>query len=191
MSVIKTSRVFKSMPINDLQAAVKAAAEGANWEMVASYGVELKAREIEAKEAAGKAVNFADIGKNSAVLPNGGRMGPKTDVALVIALVANAQFIMRSLPTGSPLTLDSDYVEAIRSTLASNVLCGRSDCSIKSFDVSVLEDGRLRVIGTPTSTSQEDEKGLNVFSVTTTNEGPVKVSLHEVTHQVPVQGSVA
>ena len=100
-----------------------------------------------------------------------------------------AQFILRSLPQGQRVLFDNE-VEAIKSVLASNVLCGR-DADVKSFDVQVLDNGHLRVIGTPSQASQEDEKGLNVFSVTTTDEGPVKVERHELTHQVPVQGSAA
>tara|TARA_R110000824_G_scaffold97164_2_gene232093 strand:- start:51 stop:587 length:537 start_codon:yes stop_codon:yes gene_type:complete len=173
-----------------IQAAVKAAAGNGNFDLVMEYGVELKFRDNDAKEAAGKAVDWADLAKYSAVLPNGGRLGPKSDVAIVVALVSMVAFIKRAMPSGHPLD-DSD-VEAIKAVLASNVLCGRgSDCSIKSYDVQVLDNGHLRVIGTPSDASQEDDKGLNVFSVTTTDEGPVKLERHELTHQVPVQGSAA
>jgi hypothetical protein len=178
------------MSLDAIQAAVKAAAATGNMGLVMEYGVELKFRDNDAKEAAGKAVNWADLAKHSAVLPNGGRLGPKSDVAIVVALVSMVGFIRRAMPSGHGLD-DSD-VEAIKSVLASNVLCGRgSECSIKSYDVQVLDNGHLRVIGTPSQASQEDEKGLNVFSVTTTDEGPVKLERHELTHQVPVQGSAA
>jgi len=189
MSVIKSNRIHKSMSLEAIQAAVRAAAGAGNMDLVMEYGVELKFRDNEAKEAAGKAVNWADLAKYSAVLPNGGRLGPKSDVAIVVTLVSMAQFILRSLPQGQR-ALDDNEVEAIKSVLASNVLCGR-DADVKSFDVQVLDNGHLRVIGTPSPTSQEDEKGLNVFSVTTTDEGPVKLERHELTHQVPVQGSAA
>ena len=189
MSVIKSNRIHKSMSIDAIKAATKAAGIAEEWALVEEYGVELKFRSNEAKEAAGKAVNWAELAKYSAVLPNGGRLGPKSDVAIVVTLVSMAQFILRSLPQGQRVLFDNE-VEAIKSVLASNVLCGR-DADVKSFDVQVLDNGHLRVIGTPSQASQEDEKGLNVFSVTTTDEGPVKVERHELTHQVPVQGSAA
>ena len=189
MSVIKSNRIHKPMSIDAIKAAAKQAAIEENWTLVAEYGVELKFRDNEAKEAAGKAINWADLAKHSAVLPNGGRLGPKSDVAIVVALVSMAQFILRSLPQGQR-ALDDNEIEAIKSVLASNVLCGR-DADVKSFDVQVLDNGHLRVIGTPSQASQEDEKGMNVFSVTTTDEGPVKLERHTTTHQVPVQGSAA
>tara|TARA_R110002020_G_scaffold50763_1_gene143504 strand:+ start:13877 stop:14452 length:576 start_codon:yes stop_codon:yes gene_type:complete len=191
MSVIKTDRIHKTMSIDAIKAATKQAANEENWTLVAEYGVELKFRDNEAKEAAGKAINWADLAKYSAVLPNGGRLGPKSDVAIVVALVSMAQFILRSLPQGQR-ALDDNEIEAIKSVLASNVLCGRgNDADVKSFNVQVLDNGHLRVIGTPSPASQEDEKGLNVFSCTTTDEGPVKLERHTTTHQVPVQGSAA
>ena len=191
MSVIKSSRIYRDMSNDAIQAAVKAAAGAGNMDLVMEYGVELKFRDNEAKEAAGKAVNWSDFAKHSAVLPNGGRLGPKSDVAIVVALVSMAQFILRGLPKGQR-SFDDNEIEAIKSVLASNVLCGRgNDADVKSFNVQVLDNGHLRVIGTPSPASQEDEKGLNVFSVTTTEEGPVKLERHELTHQVPVQGSAA
>ena len=191
MSVIKSNRIYRDMSNDAIQAAVKAAAGAGNFDLVMEYGVELKFRDNDAKEAAGKAVNWADLAKHSAVLPNGGRLGPKSDVAIVVALVSLLSFVKRSLPENRN-GLSESAVKDISAVLASNVLCGRgSDCSIKSYDVQVLDNGHLRVIGTPAQASQDDESGLNVFSVTTTDEGPVKLERHMTTHQVPVQGSVA
>ena len=155
-----------------------------------SMGSILTERQAHAKKTAKLAVNWSQLAKGGSVLPNGGRLGPKSDVVLVIALVSMVQFIKRAMPSGQ--ALDDSDIDAITSVLASNVLCGRgNDADVKSFDVQVLDNGHLRVIGTPSQASQEDEKGLNVFSVTTTDEGPVEVSGHTVTHQVPIQGSAA
>tara|TARA_Y100001938_G_scaffold150952_1_gene244637 strand:- start:2548 stop:3135 length:588 start_codon:yes stop_codon:yes gene_type:complete len=177
--------------VEELTALFVTAASEGNRPLMDSIGLELNVRSAQKKRAALLAVDWDVLNKGGNILPNGGRMGPKTDIALVIALVTNASFLKRKLDTGKAAFEDAD-VEAIKATLDSNVLTGRgSECHIKSTDVTVLDNGHLRVICTPSQATQDDVDGMNVFAVTTTDDGPVKVERWKATHQVPIQGSAA
>ena len=199
-----TITTFRNLPLNEMQAAFDAARfdKDITRADIRQMGDILDAHEYEEAKTALLAVNWSQLVgaegmdgkvKRSPILPNGGRMGPRSDASLVIAVAAFAQNLLRSYKA----TLDgknlngfiATVVEAAQVTLSGNAVSERKGSYIKRVEVTE-EDGLINFRATP-QYNEETRAKFKPFSVTTRNSGPLSVAIMTTVNQSTVSGSAA